>query len=271
MKLIQLFVSFLIFMNTLNNNSSKEIGVKNIIQFALYDMLQDVYPKGLFQYFKDHNIKTVSFVAKDYEKNKVDSLAYLEINNDGKLITRTTKECTTIGCLPYMNRQEYFYSNNKINRIDVYVFRNNKQSALSEWLKPDTSEFYKFDWNTYSYEGDTIFVDTGIALYKYLTDHNDNIIFRVMHIKNSNQIVYTNISYTDSTIIFKDKFNFGDTTLIEYCKMKNNHIELWSLNNKDSELVKEWIFNSTGLVNEIYNYRNGKIISKTKLSYTFYN
>ena len=254
-----------------SSNSSKNIASKNIMHFALYDDIQDVYPKGLFQYFKDHSIKTVSFISKNYETNKIDSLTYLEINNDGKLITRTTKECTTIGCRQNMNRQEYIYSNNKIKRIDVYVFKNNGQSVLSEWLNPDKSEFYKFDSNIYSYEGDTIFVETSILLYKYLTDSNDNIIFKSWHVKNSNQIVFNNINYSDSTIILKTKFNFSDITHTEHYKIKGNHVELWLIDNKIPKLVKEWIFDSTGLINEIYNYRNRKIISKTKLSYNFYD
>ena len=270
-KQIFIIITFLIFISACSNrNSSKLAESKNIMQFALYNDVPDIYPERLFQYFKNHGIKTVSFVSQDLETNKLDSLEYLVLDSSGKLITRTTKECTTIGCLPYMNRQEYLYSENNIKRIDVFVFKNKNRSVLSEWSNPDTSEYYKFDWNTYSYKDDTVFVETGIALYKYMKDNNDNIIYREMRVKSSNQIVYSNISYTDSTVIFKSKFNFGDTTLIYNYRIKGNRVEERSMNNKNSKLIKEWIYDANGLINEINVYKNNKIISKTYLTYTFF-
>ena len=138
-------------------------------------------------------------------------------------------------------------------------------------MNPYKSEFYKVDSNIYSYQGDTIFVETGILLFKYLTDSNDNIIFRSCHVKYDDQIVSSNINYSDSTIVEKTKDNFSDKTYTEHFKIKGNHIELWLIiDNKIPKLAKEWIFDSTGLINEIDAYRDGKIISKTKLSYNFY-
>lgn len=253
--------------------SEKNTANNNILQFALYCQINDMYQGELSEYFKAHKIKTISFVSKESGTNQIDSLTYLEIKKTGKIIRRTTKECTTIGCLPYMNRQEYHYKNGRLNQIDIYTFKNEYVPVISKWLDSDTSSLDKFDWNNYSYDKDTIFVETAISEYKFVKNKKGEITFRKTRIKSTNQIVDIDIHYKDSTIIMNLKPKFANAFSTEKFKIDKNHIELISNTNRDRKykLVKVFNFGSDGLVNDIKEFRNGKVISNTKLSYTFYD
>ncbi len=272
MKKINLIILVLLFLSAggFINNHNRKSEIKNVIPFVLYDRLQDTYPPGLFEYFAGHKIKTISFVDEDIKTNKSDSLTYLELDRSGRITKRTTKECTTIGCLPYMNRHVYHYSNGKIKRIDVYVFKKNSQPVLAKWLTADTSALDKFDWNTYTYNADTTFVETGIADYKFVKNSKGEVVVRNMLIKSSKQTLSSNFNYTDSTIFCETKFNWPEGVMTEQYKYHDDRVELWVNTDGTSKLASAWIIDPNGLISEIDNYRDGKVVSKIHLSYTFY-
>lgn len=260
-------LSFIIFgCNTEEYKVSKE----DLLLQAFFNDYHDMYPEKVFDYFATHKIKSISFVSKNLKDGKVDSLTYLFFDESGKLIRRTTKECTTIGCLPYMNRQEYKYNGNKIVKIKIYTFKKNKQPTLTKWLTTNITQLVEFDCEDYVYRDDSIFVESAIAKWEFSKNSKGDIITRLVKVKSTNQSVKNEFSYTDTTIISKLTNNYSDAEYLYEYKYQKDKIDLWVTKIKTKELKQSYKFNPSGLLIEKTKFENGKVITRTDINYSYY-
>lgn len=267
---VSLLVSLLISLSSCNNDLQSNTPQKGAIHFALFRIFPDVYQDQMFDFIKKNNIKTISIVAKDLATEKIDSLTYLEFDNEGKLIRRTTIECTTLGCLPYTNRQVYSYKDGNIDRIDQYTFADNSKSMLYFWNLRDTSKMNLFDWEDYSYKGDTVFSESAITKRTYVKGISDKIVFRRVVVNSTMQKIENKFANTDSTVHISSKVNFPEQIKYKIIKLTDDGIKIFDEENGDMELLQNWHTNSNGLPNSIDTFNEGKPKRVIKLDYTFY-
>lgn len=267
---VSFLISLLISLSSCNNDLQFNTPQKGVIHFALYRMFPDVYQNQMFDFIKKNSIKTISIVAKELATEKNDSLTYLEFDNNGKLKRRTTLECTTLGCLPYTNRQVYFYKDGKINRIDQYTFANNSKSTLYYWKLRDTSKMNLFDWEDYSYKGDTVFSESAISKRTFVNDSNNNLVYRRLMVKSTKQTIENVFTYTDSTMQVSLKGWLSDKVTLRTIKITDEGIKIFSNENGNSKLIQHWHMNSEGLPNSIDTYHNGEHKRILTIGYTYY-
>lgn len=223
---------------------------------------------------KRNKIKSMSLVERNMKNHNLDSLTFLEYDKEGRIIRRTTKECTTFGCLPYMNREVFSYKGNKIIKMKDYLFRYKEYSTYAKWTLKDTSRLNMFDWEDYSYKKETIRVESGSTVWKYIKGGNGNIVKQVCRAKSNNQLLIINYNYNDSIITASilTKFNnhtSSDPYIIKYIA-DGNQVLIKTKNGKGENLDSKWVFNSKDLPVERITYKNGKIYEKTKISYAYY-
>ena len=127
----------------------------------------------------------MAFIKEYVDSARIDSLTYLEFDSEGKLVQRTTDDVTSVGCLPKTIRQIFIYDKGKLKRVDNYTFKYKTNSMFEKWMEDDTLNLSKFDYEDYTYRGDTIIVESGYAIWKYVVDKDGNIIKRILKIKNN--------------------------------------------------------------------------------------
>lgn len=267
---ISLLATLLISLSSCNNDLQSNTPQKEVIHFALFRIFPDVYQEQMFDFIKNNSIKTISIVAKDLPTEKNDSLTYLEFDNDGKLKSRTTLECTTLGCLPYTNRQMYSYKDGKIDRVDQYTFADNSKSTLYYWKLSDTSKMNLFDWEDYSYKGDTVFSESAITKRTYVKDTSDKIVLRKVMAKSTMQNIENEFTNTDSTVHISSKVNFPEQIKYKTIKLTDDGIKIFEEENGDMELLQNWHMNLKGLPNSIDTYHNGEHKRTINIEYTYY-
>lgn len=126
--------------------------LKNAVSFSIPQFQNNEE----IELIKKHKIKSISYISFGNDSTDIDSLTYVEYDLEGRILRRTTKENTTQGCLPYMMRQEFAYEGNKIKKVTDYTFKYVANSTLENWLLRDTTQLEMFDWEDYSYNGDTV-------------------------------------------------------------------------------------------------------------------
>ena len=214
---------------------------------------------------------SMAFVKRDLGNDKADSLTYLRFNKDGKLIQRTTKEVSTVGCLPQTIVQTFRYDNNKIKRVENYTFKYKVNSVFDKWMETDTSRLNMFDWEDYNYNGDTIFVESGYAKWKIIKDNKGNLLGNILTIKSTNQmqdVKYVSTPYGVKLQLSSNKNELSKIDFKEYA-VELNKVEIKSfLTNVFDK--SENIYNDKGLLIEILYYKNKEIVAHTKIIYTYY-
>lgn len=263
---------FLVFsLLSCSEDSQSKTPQKGTLYFALFRVIPDVYQDQMFDFIKKNSIKTISIVAKDLTTEKEDSLTYLEFNDEGKIIRRNTIECTTLGCLPYNNRQVYSYKDGKIDRIDQYTFANNSKPTLYYWMLRDTSKMNLFDWEDFSYKGDSVFSESAISSWIFVNDSNDNFVYRSLMVNSAkHNKIENNFSYTDSAIQTSSKGWLSDNVYRRTIKLTDNGIKIFDEENDEMKLIQKWHMNSKGLPKSIDTYSDGKQKRIITLEYTFY-
>ena len=219
--------------------------------------------------FMDHKIKSMSFVMQRENEVKLDSLTFLEFDFSGRLKYRTTIENTTQGCLPFMLKQEFIYDKNKLKKVIDYTFKYKTKSVLANWLEKDTTRLRLFDWEDYTYKGDTIIVNNGNSITKFIKDKVGNIIYKIQKMKSNNQIQVIEYEYSGTSIISKIQTSLIDVkNVLNYFKEDNNVI----INTKreDDEFKKIYVYNKDGLLQSIIRLKNGIKTSITRINYEYY-
>lgn len=269
-------VFFLSLISLVLSNCRKEVVSLNpyeqsILENSIYSLIPQFQSSKETLILKHNNVMSMSFIKEYSENNEIDSLTYLRFDRDGKLIQRTTNQVTTVGCLPQTIVQIFRYEKDKIKKVENYTFRYKTNSEFEKWMEIDTSRLRMFDWEDYSYNGDTILVESGFAKWKFIKNKNGNLVSQLLNIKHSNE--KSDISYISVPNGIKVQIKNNDEKsslkdLLEY-EVENNKV-------KEKPYVfdkidrTENIFNDEGLLIGKIHYKNNKIIARTKITYYYY-
>lgn len=239
--------------------------LKNVVSFTI----PQFQSSNEIQLIKANKVKAIAFISFSDDKSKADSLTFVEFDPHGKVIRKTTTENTTQGCLPYMIRQEFFYSNNKILRTVDYTFKYKANSILENWLLRDTSKLNLFDYEDYRYNGDTIIVETGFAVNTFIKDTNDNIIKRIVLTKTDKKTHTWEYEFNDNSVIQKlDSPPYNEILITEYLVENNLVKSEYSSDNNDSNIENS--FYENGLLKSKTFYNNGVKQYKIMANYFYY-
>ncbi len=239
--------------------------LKNAVSFSIPQFQNDEE----IELIKKHKVKSVSYIAHIVSRNEIDSLTYVEYDMDGKILRRTTKENTTQGCLPYMMRQEFTYEGDRIIKVTDYTFKYVANSTLENWLLTDTTKLKMFDWEDYSYIGDTVVVESGFAIHTYFKDDKGNIIKRTTLVKTNKQELTCFYEFEESAVIEKiDRSGYENSSIVEYLVDKNSVLQ--NYNNNDNEYLTEFKFDENGLLKSKTYYLNENKERYIEANYSFY-
>jgi len=239
--------------------------LKNVVSFTIPQFQSN----NELKIIKNNKVKSISFILYRDDKIAADSLTFVEYDIDGKIIRKTTTENTTQGCLPYMMRQEFSYSNNKIKRVTDYTFRYKANSILHNWTLRDTSKLNMFDWEDYTYSGDTIIVESGAAINTYIIDKNGDVIKRTILTKTDKKTSCWEYEFNDNSIIQKfDSPSYSDIIISKYLVSNNLVDEGISRNNKNYTTI--YSFNEKGLLKSKTFYVNKEKQNKIIANYSYY-
>jgi len=187
------------------------------------------------------------------------------------MIQRTTNECTTLGCLPYTVVQIYKYDKGKLTRVESYTFKKKVKFFIKKWLETDTSRLNLFDYEYYRYSNDTIFVDSGISVWKCIKDRTGNIRRTISLIKSTSQVA--DVRYISTSVGIKLKLTNNNNEpphdYGEYWIDKNKVIFKSSRYNGNKR--EEFIYNEKGLLKEKLYVKDGIVTARLKLGYQYYN
>jgi len=239
--------------------------LKNAVSFSIPQFQNNEE----IELIKKHKVKSVSYIAQNIAVNEIDSLTFVEYDIDGKILRRTTKENTTQGCLPYMMRQEFTYEVNRIKKVTDYTFKFVANSTLENWLLRDTTKLEMFDWEDYSYNGDTVVVESGFAIHTYIKDDKGNIIKRTTLAKTNKQSL-TCTYELDETVVIERIHNslFEDFSTMEYSVDKNSVLQKYSSN--DNEYLTEFNFDEKGFIKSKTYYLNENKERFIVANYSYY-
>ncbi|MEN8194826.1 MAG: hypothetical protein ABFS12_18540 [Bacteroidota bacterium] len=259
---------FLTIIGCQSENEAPQIGNEGMLEIALYNKLHHFQSKTERNLFRENNIRSVSFVRHIVSESKVDSATFLKIDEKGRIISKTTNECTTVGCLPYTIRQDYEYDNDKIIRMDDFTFKKKYKNILSYWNENDTSKLSKFEWEDYSYKNDTTIVESATQRWIYTYDLQGRVMSKFTDIKMNEQYIKVNYSYEPVKIkqsLINDYMKSYHQT--EYVISSPNTVTYTDNYNTDKVRKKLFIFNINGLLSNIKGYLNDTLMVDTKISY----
>lgn len=240
-----------------------------ILSTTFLKNMPQLQSKNESELFKKHRIKSMSLVIQKTDSTELDSITFLEFDKTGRIIRRTTTENTTVGCLPYMLRQEFTYDQNKIRKVINYTFRHKASSVLENWMTRDTSRLMIFDWEDYSYNNDTTFVESGFAVWKFIKDANGNIVKKTTRFKTNNQLAVFDYTYSPSSIVARmesssyDKPNIWNYTVI-------NNIVFISGKNGNNNYRIENVYDKNGFLRSKIRYFDEEKTSEAIVTYSYY-
>jgi hypothetical protein len=240
---------------------------QSILESAVFTDISRLQSGKEKEILSKNKIKNMSFINEYTNSDKLDSLGFLELDQKGKIIRRTYYD----ECLEKMIRQAFSYNDETLLRADHYTYRYKTNSALERWMEKDTSHLIKFEWEDYTYNGDTITVESGATIWKYIMDENGNI-------KKSQTIAKTNSHKIEDIYITTPQGiqleiiqEFNGSPIKDhkqYIVSINKVIELSSLSSMHSR--KENIYDERGLLVAMNYYREDKLYSTTRVKYSYY-
>lgn len=246
-----------------------QLDKEKMLEIALYQKNYHLQSDVEVDLIKKHNIKSASFITERFLTNETDSTTYLLYNHEGYLISRVTTECTTVGCLPYVIKQEFTYENNKIKQMKDYTFKRKYKTVSEYWAVKDANELSKFDWEDFTYKLDTIRVESGAFVWCYVFNSNGKLIAQTERAKTNNQIMKSLYNYSNSNISINYTDSIQDSVIIvNYKVVENNKVRFQRRMNADVIFSVEYLFDSKGLLKEKTSYENEKQISRTTITYS---
>ena len=259
------------FFASCNKENDFELSNTDVLEVVLSYNLMHLQSDKEIELFKKNKIKSIAFVSENIESGRRDSTTFLEYDLDGKILQRTTSECTTVGCLPYVIRQIFTYTDSRIKTMSNYTFNNNHISTNEKWHIADLSKLTKFDWEDYSYNGDTITVESGPSIHKYIHDNYGKPTGMSLRAKTNNQTIEKSFEYSDSSIVILSKTDNSSSQYISKLVVLKNKVSLYQITDSASYLVLEFIFNIDGLL-EAKNYYDKKdeLNKRSLVSYTYW-
>jgi hypothetical protein len=252
----------------MNEQKTTQLNKQDILELAFSYHFQHFQSPLEQQLLVKYKIKAAAFVTERILKNEIDSTTYLLFDELGNIKSRTTTECTTVGCLPFRIRQEYIYNDNRISKIIDYTFKYKYKYVLDYWKLRDTNNLSIFDWEDYVYNNDTIKIESGSQAFEYVIDKNGNVISKKLRRKSNDQISEVKYHHKNSKIVWEIKNDLPDkSSEVNYTVNEDNKVLFTRKITKHKIYSIEYIFNDKGLLEEIINYENGNIESKTKVKY----
>jgi len=222
--------------------------------------MPEIHNSEEIELIKNNKVKSISYIVHNFSRNEVDSITFVEYDMDGKILRRTTKENFTQGCLPYIIRQEFIYEKDRIKKVNDYTFKYVAKSTLENWLHTDTTQLKLFDWEDYSYNGDTLVVESGFAIHTYVIDEKENILKRTIVTKTDKAKTEFEYNYDDEFISQKSHIlGYENPIMTEYIFDKN--IVQEKFNRDDKDYLIEYSFDESGLLQSktLYQDKNKKV------------
>lgn len=266
---ITLLASMIIF----NSCSSKVVSIEKQSEIILKNSLSLDIPQiqniTEITTLRENRVKSMAFILQNENPTKEDSITFLEFDFGGKLKYRTSTENTTQGCLPFMLKQFFIYDKDKLKKVIDYTFKYKSKSIWDNWQEKDTTRLRLYDWEDYTYNGDTITVETGYGITKFIMNKEGDIVHQIDRIKTNNQVVKSNYKFTGYSILreINNSIN-SEKGMIEYANEDNKVINSFEI--EGIEFRIEEIYDSNGLLQSIIKYKSGKPTSHIKISYEYY-
>ncbi len=255
-------------------NAEKEespISKQEMLEIAfMHDMphLQSGTEQELLQ---KYGVKSAAFVVERIKKNEIDSVTCLTYDRKGRITTRTTTECTTVGCLPYIIRQDYEYNNGSIIRMNDYTFKYKYKNVRDYWNVNDTSKFSEFDWEYYSFNGDTLEIESGSQYFKYIFNKNSQVVYKSILPKASKQKLENFFYYNDFGIEVKAKSDLSDqSSTWKYEIMSTGILKMFMKVKENKLFTRDFYFSSKGLLEKIVSLVDDEPTSIRKIYYSYY-
>jgi hypothetical protein len=242
-----------------------------ILDNAIFNDISQLQSNAEIRINRENKVRAMAFIKEYVDTARIDSLTYLEFDREGKLVQRTTDEVTSVGCLPQTIRQIFNYAEGKLKRVDNYTFKYVINSMFEKWMENDSLKLYKFDYEDYTYSGDTIIVESGYGIWKFVQDENGNIIKRILTIKNIDQISDAEYNYTPYGVAMEIKNSFIDSTF-NIASEKRYRVEINNVSSTHS-LVNariENVYDDKGLLIGINHFMNDELKARTRIEYIHY-
>ena len=270
-----LFISLLIallLVNCTQNKNSTSLSKREMINIIAGSRIPHLQSKEQKNLFKKQRIKSVSVIQETVSTGEVDSVTFLRYDKEGRIKSRTTSECTTIGCLPYITYQLYVYSKGKPKQMIDYTFKKKYKWVSSYWKTTDTNKLSKFDWEDYKYHNDSVTVTSATQIWNYIKNSEGQIIYDSLFIKIANQFRTIKYIYSDSNFVLLLNSNNvrANTEYGQYNFKDKNTIVYTSNINPNKILRVEYKFNNNGLLTEINSFENKMAKMKYFIYYSYY-
>ncbi len=214
-----------------------------------------------------NKIKNIMFIKEYTDSIKIDSLGFVELDQKGKIIRKTYYD----ECLEKMVRLVFSYDDETLLRVDHYTYRYSTNSVLERWMEKDISKLMNFEWEDYTYNGDTITVESGGVIWKYILDENGNIKKSQTITKtNSHKIegIYLTTPQGIQLEIIQELNGSPVKDQKQYIVSINKVIELSSLSSIHSRT--ENLYDERGLLIAMNYYRDDELYAITKIKYSYY-
>ncbi|MFH1194144.1 MAG: hypothetical protein V1720_00450 [bacterium] len=227
-------------------------------------LISNVFMKLLHE----NNIRSIYDIEKNLKDSQIDTTTYIEYDSEGRIVRRTTSECTTIGCLPFPVRQEFEYEGEKVKRMGVYTFKNKYKYMQDYFDEKDMSKLTLFHFENYTYKDDTIYVESSLCKWKYIKDTAGKLTFSSSAAAKSLNEVNLNdgISYFyyDSSAVSKVKGDSLNDMEYENYKVINHSTVILTFKNfpLGENTMVEFKLGKNGLLDAIDSYKNEKAVKK---------
>jgi hypothetical protein len=263
------FISALLF-GCYSEKDQVNLTKDQMLDMALMHDYAHLQSETAMQLLKSNNVKSASFVKHIKSENKTDSVTFLKFDKKGRILSRTTTECTTVGCLPYTIRQVYLYEGNKPVQMQDFTFDYKYDHVKDYWTMSDTGKLTKFDWEDYTYYGDTVRVESGSQVWKYVVNSNNKIVYRRIEFKATGQTSSSEFEYAKNKIEVNSSNGWTGSEFGTTFKMKGANKLLVNHNLRNKSFKQEYVFGNKGLIKEINRIKDGEITKQTKVSYSYF-
>lgn len=243
---------------------------QEMLEISLYKRMYHFQSEAERKVIKRLKVKAASIIIEKINSSIIDSATYLTYDKEGRILSRTTSECTTVGCLPYILKQEFVYENMKIIQMNDYTFKKKYKFALHYWNLEDKNKLSKFDWEDYTYNKDTVIVESGSMIFKYTIDSKNRFLTSSTIAKTNNQTTEAVYKYSDSEILLKLTSKWVNTFAeLIYQYSDDNEITVYRNTGEGKNRMIEYYFNERGLLIEKLSYKENDLIYRTKIFYAY--
>lgn len=240
---------------------------QSILESAVFANITKLQSGKEKEILTKNKIKNIISINEYTDSNTIDSLDFVELDQKGKIIRRTYYD----ECLEKMVRQDFNYNDERLLRVNHYTYRYLTNSVLESWMEKDTSRLISFEWEDYTYDGDTITVESGAMIWKYIMDENGNI-------KKSQTIAKTNSHKIEGIYLTTpqgiqleiiQEFNGSPVKDHKQYIVSINKVIEWS-SLSSMHIRTENIYDERGLLIAMNYYRDDKLYAITKIKYSYY-